>query len=71
MKDLPVDALHNIVSYKIGYPKYLKIKHSKALKIIQNTYKISRLGPKRTRNLKRRNQIYKIEYCTMREGVDI
>ena len=45
MKDLPVDALHNIVSYKIGYPKYLKIKHSEALKIIQNKYKISRLGP--------------------------
>ena len=71
MKDLPVDALRKIVSYKIGYPKYLKIKHSEALKIIQNKYKISRLGPKRTRNLKQIQNIYKIEYCIMREGVDI
>jgi len=47
-KDLPVDVLSKIVSYKIGNPKYLKIKycHIEALKIIQNKYNISRLGPK-------------------------
>ena len=46
MKGLPVDVLSKNVSYKIGDPKYLKIKHSEALKRIQNKYKISRLGPK-------------------------
>jgi len=56
MKDLPVDALRKIVSYKIGDPKYLKIKHSEALKRIQNKYKISRLGPKITRHLKSRKK---------------
>ena len=71
MKNLPVDALRKIISYEIGYAKYLKIKHSEALKIIQNKYKISRLGPKRTRSLKRIKNIHKIEYCIMREGVDI
>ena len=37
-KDLPVDVLSKIVSYKIGDPKYLKIKccHIEALKRIQN-----------------------------------
>ena len=54
MKDFPVDVLSKIASYKIGDPKYLKIKHSEALKRIQNKYKISRLGPKITRHLKSR-----------------
>ena len=53
---LPVDVLSKIASYKIGDPKYLKIKynHIEALKRIQNKYKISRLGPKITRHLKSR-----------------
>ena len=57
-KDLPVDVLSKIVSYKIGDPKYLKIKccHIEALKRIQNKYKISRLGPKITRHLKSRKR---------------
>ena len=49
MKDLPANVLSSIVAYTHGEPKYVKIKHSEALKIIQNTYKISRLGPKMTR----------------------
>ena len=71
VKDLPVDVLSKIVSYKIGGPKYLKFKynHIEALKRIQNKYKMSRLGPKITRCLKPRKKIYKIEYCIMREGV--
>ena len=47
MKDLPVNVLINILSYTHGEPEYVKIKHSEALKRIQNKYKISRLGPKR------------------------
>ena len=49
VKDLPVDVLSKTASYKIGDPKYLKIKynHIEALKKIQNKYKISRLGPKK------------------------
>ena len=56
---LPVDVLSKIASYKIGDPKYLKIKynHIEALKRIQNKYKISRLGPKITRHLKSRKNI--------------
>ena len=71
VKDLPVDVSSKIASYKIGDPKYLKIKynHIEALKRIQNKYKISRLGPKITRHLKSRKKIYIIEYCIMREGV--
>ena len=71
VKDLPVDELSKIASYKIGDPKYLKIKfcHIEALKRIQNKYKISRLGPKIARYLKSRKTTYKIEYCIMREGV--
>ena len=56
MKDLPVDVLSKIASYKIGDPKYFKIKHSEALKRIQNKYKISRLGPEITRHLKSRKK---------------
>ena len=39
VKDLPIDVLSKIASYKIGDPKYLKIKccHIEALKRIQNT----------------------------------
>ena len=53
VKDLPVDVLSKIASYKIGDPKCLKIKynHIEALKRIQNKYKMSRLGPKITRYL--------------------
>ena len=37
MKDLPVDVLSKIASYKIGDPKYLKLKffHIEALKRIK------------------------------------
>ena len=69
VKDLLVDVLSKIASYKIGDPKYLKIKynHIEALKRIQNKYKISRLCPEITRHLI--SKIYIIEYCIMREGV--
>ena len=52
-KDLPIDVLSKIASYKFGDPKYLKFKycHIEALKRIQNKYKISRLGSKITRHL--------------------
>ena len=69
IKDLPVDVLSTIVSYKIGEPEYVKIEHSEALKRIQNKYKISRLGPKMGRKIRQRNKMYIIEYCIMREGV--
>ena len=36
VKDSPVDVLSKIVSYKFGDPEYVKIKHSEALKRIQN-----------------------------------
>ena len=68
MKDLPVDVLRKTVSYKIGEPKFVKIKHCEALKRIQNKYKISRLGPNINRKVRQRNKMYIIEYCIMREG---
>ena len=54
MEDLPVDVLRYTVPYTHGEDEYVKIKHSEALKRIQNKYKISRLGPKITRQLKSR-----------------
>ena len=62
VKDLPVDVLSKIVSYKIGGPKYLKFEynHIEALKRIQNKYKMSRLGPKIRRCLKPRNRYTKL-----------
>ena len=66
--DLPVDVLSKIVSYKIGDPKYLKIKycHIEALKRIQDKYKISRLGPKIARHLKSRKKKYIYIYTRRR-----
>ena len=58
MEDLPVDVLSNIVSYTHSEPEYVKIKHSEAFRRIQNKYKISRLGPKITRQLKSRKLHY-------------
>ena len=46
---LPVDVLKGIISYKLGGPEYLKIKHNhiKTLKRIQQQYKINRTETKR------------------------
>ena len=47
--NLPVDVLKNVISYKLGGPGYLKIKHNhvKTLTRIQQRYKINRTEPKR------------------------
>ena len=64
MKGLPVDALRKIVPYKIGDPKYLTIKRSEALKRIRNKHKISRFGPKITRQFETKKKICNwILYC--------
>ena len=46
--NLPVEVLKSIISYKLGEPEYLKIKHNhiKTLKRIQNDYKINRTETK-------------------------
>ena len=67
MKDLPVEVIKNVSSYLLGEPEYVKIKHSKASKRIQNKYKITKLGPKRT--TKRKLKKTTIEYCIMREDI--
>ena len=66
-KDLPIDVLSKIASYKFGDPKYLKFKycHIEALKRIQNKYKISRLGSKITRHLKSRKRCMHIKLNTV------
>ena len=54
VKELPVDVLSKIISYLVGEPEYIKLKHSPALKVIQRNYKIDhfqfdiRRAPKRT-----------------------
>ena len=54
VKELPVDVLSKIISYLVGEPEYIKLKHSPALKVIQRNYKIDhfqfdiRRTPKRT-----------------------
>ena len=67
--NLPPEVLSKMIEFKLGKPEYLKIKHSEALKRIQNNYKMSRLGPKIKINYKSRKNTYDIEYCIMREGV--
>ena len=39
ISELPADILSEIVSYKLGDPKYMKLKHSKGLRKIQKKYK--------------------------------
>ena len=51
VKDLPVDVLSKIVSYKFGDPEYVKIKHSEALKRIQNWTNIELLKHKLNENI--------------------
>ena len=36
---LPTEVLSEIVSYKLGEPKYMRLKHSKGLRTIQKKYK--------------------------------
>ena len=67
LKDFSSEVIQNISSYLIGEPGYVKIKHSEALKRIQNKYKITKLGPMRKRK-KKLNQTT-IEYCIMREDI--
>ena len=42
VKNLPENVLRNIIEFKLGEPEYVKIKHSEALKRIQNKYKIDK-----------------------------
>ena len=39
ISELPADVLSKIVSYKLGDPKYMKLKHSKGLRKIQKKFK--------------------------------
>ena len=45
INELPADVLKSIVSYTHGEPEYIKIKHSEALRKIQNKYKITTTEP--------------------------
>ena len=62
---LPVDVLSKIVAYKLGEPRYMRLKHNEALKKIQRKYMIEYLGPKR----KRRRRKTTVEFAIMRQGV--
>ena len=68
LSNLPAEVLSKIIEFKLGRPEYLKIKHSKALRRIQNKYKITRYGVKKTtKRINRSKKIHKLEYCIMRE----
>ena len=70
VKNLPENVLRNIIEFKLGEPEYVKIKHSETLKRIQNKFKITRYGVKKTtKRLKHSKMLYKLEYCILREGV--
>ena len=70
IKDLPVDVLEKIVSYTHGEPEYTKIKHSEALKKIQNKYRITTTEPEfttyalKTRN---HNKVVRKQYTIIRD----
>ena len=39
ISELPTDIVCKIVSYKLGEPKYMRLKHSKGLRTIQRKFK--------------------------------
>ena len=42
VKYLPENVLRNIIEFKLGEPEYIKSKHSKGLREIQNRYRIEK-----------------------------
>ena len=42
VKKLPENVLRNIIEFKLGEPEYIKLKHSKGLREIQNKYRIDK-----------------------------
>ena len=42
VKNLPENVLRNIIEFKLGEPEYIKLKHSKGLREIQNKYRIEK-----------------------------
>ena len=42
VKNLPENVLRNIIEFKLGEPEYIKSKHSKGLREIQNRYRIEK-----------------------------
>ena len=48
VKNLPENVLRNIIEFKLGEPEYVKIKHSKGLREIQNKYRITTTEPEFT-----------------------
>ena len=66
--NLPVEVLSKIASYQVGEPEYVKIQNSKALKDIQNKYKIKYTEP-RTRKV-HKHQVYR-SYNIQREAPHI
>ena len=45
VKNLPENVLRNIIEFKLGEPEYIKLKHSKGLREIQNKYRITTTEP--------------------------
>ena len=39
ISELPAEVLSNIISYKLGDPKYMRLKYNEGLKQIQKKYK--------------------------------
>ena len=39
INELPVDVLSKMISYKLGEPKYLRLKYSEGLKQIQKRHR--------------------------------
>ena len=62
MNELPVDVLSKIVSYKIGEPKYFRLKHNNALKQIQRKYKPTTYGLETNMNCRRDNIIENLHF---------
>ena len=52
---LPVDALNNVISFRIGKPEYIKMKDSEYFRAIQNKYRIKCTEPRVRRSYIDRN----------------
>ena len=71
INELPADVLKNILSYTLGEPAYIKIKHSEALRKKQRKYKITTTEPEFTTYKLRTNNNRKYvrrEYWVIRGG---
>ena len=65
LSNLSSEVIAKTLSFMMGEPEYLRLKHNEALKRIQKKYKIEYLGPRR----QRRRRKTTLEYAIIRDDL--